>query len=81
MAKKKNSVVSDLNDYLFAQLDAITNPDLQGEELEQELARSKAVCDIARNIIGNTSLALSACRLNAEYGREAAPEGLIEAHE
>lgn len=64
----KNSL-NDLNAYLFEQLDRLSNDDLQGEELEQEIERSKALNSIGRTIVDNASTMLKAAELNANYGR------------
>lgn len=52
-----------MNEYLFAAMDAVTNGDLEGEALERELARAKAVTDIASTIIANGELALKAVKM------------------
>ena len=48
----KNSL-GDLHDYLFAQLERLSDEDLKGEELQQEIVRSKAVSTVASQIIQN----------------------------
>ena len=62
----KNSLV-DLNEYLFEQLDRLTNDDLTGEELETELKRAKAVTTVASNIINSTAVILDAQKHKDEY--------------
>lgn len=57
----------DLNEYLFEQLDRLSNDDLAGEELETEIKRSKAVSQVAHNIINNASVMLSAQKHKDEY--------------
>ena len=61
-----NTSLSALNDMLFQQLETITNPDLDNEELEKELKRTKAVSDIATKIVDNAKLELDAIKLKAE---------------
>jgi hypothetical protein len=39
MAKTRNSL-TDLNEYLFEALDVISNSDLKGEELNEEITRT-----------------------------------------
>ena len=53
----KNSL-GDLHDYLFAQLERLSDEDLKGEELHQEIVRSKAVSTVASQIIQNGHLVL-----------------------
>ena len=53
----KNSL-GDLHDHLFAQLERLSDEDLKGEELQQEIVRSKAVSTVASQIIQNGHLVL-----------------------
>ena len=55
----KNSL-GDLNNHLFAQLERLSDEDLIGEELEEEVTRAKALTGVASQIIGNGSLVLKA---------------------
>lgn len=52
--------LGDLHNCLFAQLQRLSNDDLKGEQLAEEINRSKAVTDIASTIIDNASLVLKA---------------------
>lgn len=56
----ENKTLLDLNDRLFAQLDRISNPELSGEALKDELARTSAVIGIGKTIVDNGNLALRA---------------------
>lgn len=58
----KNTLV-DLNNHLFEQLERLNDENLKGEELQEEIDRSKAVSDIASRIVSNASLALQAAKL------------------
>lgn len=62
------NTLSDLNDYLFDQLNRITNDDLQGEELRDEIKRTHAVCSVAENIVKNASVQLRAIEHADEMG-------------
>lgn len=52
--------LTDLNDHLFAQLERLGDESLEGERLDCELARTKAVASVAREIIANAKTVLDA---------------------
>lgn len=52
--------LGDLNDHLFAEIERLGDEDLSGEALTQEIARSKAVSNVASHIINNAALVLKA---------------------
>ena len=54
------NTLNDLNEYLFNQLDRLSNEDLAGEELSREIERASALTATARAIIDNGKLALDA---------------------
>lgn len=64
------NTLGDLNNYLFAQLDAITNEELEGEKLEAEIKRTEAVEKISDQIIKNGELQYKAMKHMDEYGYE-----------
>lgn len=64
----KNTLV-DLNNHLFAQLERLNDEDITGDQLNQEIERSKAISSVATKIIDNANLGLQAERLKVEYGR------------
>ncbi|MEL4249352.1 hypothetical protein [Shewanella xiamenensis] len=55
----KNTLI-DLNNHLFAQLERLSDEDLKGEVLREEIARSKSVTQVSSQIIANARLALDA---------------------
>lgn len=55
----KNKLI-DLNNHMFAQLERLSDEDLKGDDLIQEINRSKAIGSIATQIISNARLALDA---------------------
>lgn len=60
------NTLTDLNNHLFAQLERLSDEDLKGEELKEELQRSNAVSKVAQNIINNGSLVLQAQKFKDE---------------
>ena len=52
--------LNDLNDYLFDQLDALTNPDLTGDTLKDAVKQGKAVALVSQTIINNANTILKA---------------------
>lgn len=54
------NTLGDLNNHLFAQLERLGDEQLKGEELKEEIERSKAVSEVAREIINNGRLVLQA---------------------
>lgn len=55
----KNKLI-DLNNHLFAQLERLSDEGLKGEQLREEINRSKAVGGVAKHIVDNARLALDA---------------------
>ncbi len=53
----KNKLI-DLNNHLFAQMERLSDEELNGDALAEEIQRSKAVGSLAGQIIGNARLAL-----------------------
>jgi len=55
----KNKLI-DLNNHLFEQMERLNDEDLTGDALNQEINRSKAVSQVATQIIAGANLALKA---------------------
>lgn len=60
--------LSDLNDHLFAQLERLGDEDLTSEQIEQEVARTDAIVNVAEQIVKNADLQLKAVTLIANHG-------------
>lgn len=54
------TTLTDLHNYLFEQLDRLSNEDLDKEQLDLEIVRAKALCDVSAQILANASLILRA---------------------
>lgn len=64
--------LTDLNNHLFAELERLGDEELKGDALLEEIARSKAISDVATRIISNANVVLRAAEsaadsLNANY--------------
>ncbi|NWL89588.1 hypothetical protein DMN77_18735 [Paenibacillus sp. 79R4] len=57
------NTLGDLNNHLFAQLERLSDEELAGEKLADEINRAKAVTSVASQIIANGTLVLEARRL------------------
>lgn len=66
--KTTKTTLNDLNEYLFQELDRLTNEDLSAEELDKEIRRSEALQKVAKTVIENGALALQAKKYADEYG-------------
>lgn len=78
MSKTKNKL-SDLNNHLFAQLERLSDEDLEGDALEQEIKRAEAVCAVSSQIIENGNLVLRAEKMRQDYGSNGMKSvGLLE---
>lgn len=55
--------LTDLNNHLFAEIERLGDEDLTGTELQSEIHRAKAICDVASQIISNGRLVLEATKI------------------
>ena len=61
------NTLGDLNLHLFAQLERLSDEDVKGEELIEEIKRAKAITTVAKEIISNGELVLRAKELETQY--------------
>ena len=60
------NTLGDLNNHLFMQLEKLSDEDLKGEELKEEVTRTKAISLISKQIIDNGTLVLEAKKVAEE---------------
>lgn len=65
MSGPKNRL-TDLNNHLFEQLERLNNDELTGDELSEEIRRSRAVTGVASHIIQNGELVLKAYKAHED---------------
>lgn len=64
-----NNKLTDLNNFLFAQMERLDEEDIDTETLEKEIKRTKAIKEIGTAIVENARLALDAQKFIVDYGR------------
>lgn len=60
--------LTDLNNYLFEQLERLNDDDLTDDQFKKEIARAKAVTDVSNAIINNANIALKGAKFLEENG-------------
>jgi len=50
----------DLNDHLFAEIERLSDANLKGDKLTEEVGRAKSLSNVAAQIINNANLCLKA---------------------
>lgn len=62
------NTLTDLNNYLFEQIERLNDDGLTKEELDMQLQKSEAINKVAKTIVDNANVALSAQKTMYEYG-------------
>lgn len=56
------NTLGDLSNHLFAELERLSDEDIKGDELKEEMERSEAIAKVATKIIDNANLILQAVK-------------------
>ena len=62
------NTLSDLNNYLFEQLERLYDDELSDAELDKELRRADSIVKVSEKIIANGELALKSIKFMEEQG-------------
>lgn len=62
-----NNKLTNLNDYLFEQLERLNDEEQLTENFDKEIERTKAITTVSQQIINNAKLALEAKKYIDEY--------------
>jgi hypothetical protein len=60
----KNGLI-DLNNMLFERMEVLSDENLKGKKLKEEIEKAKAMSDLAKDVISTGALILAAQKLNA----------------
>jgi hypothetical protein len=60
------NTMNDLRNHLFAALESLGDPE-EGKDLEKEIARAKAICDVSQTIINGVKVELDYRELTGEF--------------
>ena len=60
------NTLGDLNNHLFAELERLSDEDLKGDELIEEMNRAKSITDVSTQIISNAHVILKAEKFRDE---------------
>lgn len=80
--KEMKNSLTDLNNYLFEQLERLLDDEICSDEesTKREIAKACAITDVANSITNNATVQLNAMRFRAKLGlgKEEMPQMLLE---
>lgn len=76
MDRTKNTL-SDLNDYLFMEIEKLSDDDLSDDAIKRECTKARAIQGLAHAVINNARLVLDAKKLDIKEGEHVAPRILL----
>lgn len=59
--------LDDLNNILFETLEHLNDRDIKGDDLKNEIERSRSICTVSGMIIDNAKIQLDAVKVLGEY--------------
>lgn len=65
------NTMNDLIDHLFEQLERLNDEDLKGDELKDEIERSRAVSGLAQQVVATANVSLKAAEFQDMAGKPA----------
>lgn len=71
------SIMDNVNEYLLDQMNAVTNEDVHGKDLEEVLKRAAAVANLSDKIIKNNKVTIQAIKMQMEYGSNEQTQKLL----
>lgn len=66
--------LTDLNNHLLAQLERLNDESLSGDQLQDEIERSRAITGVSKEVVSNARLVLDAEKHKREYGLSNGPK-------
>ena len=73
-----NNKLSDLNNHLFAEIERLSDEELNEDELKSEIDRARAITSVSKQIIENGALALRAEKFKQEMGLDSLHTPMLE---
>ena len=73
-----NNKLSDLNNHLFAEIERLSDEELNEDELKSEIDRARAITSVSKQIIENGALALRAEKFKQEMGLDSLNAPMLE---
>ncbi|PIE15905.1 MAG: hypothetical protein CSA68_04710 [Rhodobacterales bacterium] len=65
--------LSDLNNHLFAQLERLSDENLDADAIEREVKRADAIVELSDQVLGVANTGLKAAQLFAQHGEAVLP--------
>ena len=73
-----NNKLSDLNNHLFAEIERLSDEELNEDELKSEIDRARAITSVSKQIIENGALVLRAEKFKQEMGLDSLNTPMLE---